>query len=64
MSRADPVQEGVNVATGVPATGLAADMLSVAVIVGTVVGDVEMVLMHVLTLPNVPLAVELRVCVG
>ena len=64
VSRADPVQEGVSVATGVPVSGLDGDMLSVAVIVGTVVSDVDMVVMDVLSLPNVPLAVELRVCVG
>ena len=64
VSRADPVQEGLSVGTSVPVTGLVGDILSVAVIVGTVVGDGEMVLVDVGTLLNVPLAVELRVCVG
>ena len=64
VSRADPVQEGLSVGTGVPVTGLVGDVLSVAVIVGTVVSDVEMVLVDVVTLLNVLLAVELRVCVG
>ena len=64
VSLADPVQVGVSVVSGVPVTGLVAEMLSVAVIVGTVVSDVEMVLVDVVTLLNVLLAVELRVCVG
>ena len=64
VSLADLVQVGVNVGTGVPVTGLVGDMLSVGVIVGTVVREVEVVLVDVRTLLDVPLAVELRVCVG
>ena len=64
VSLADPVQEGVNLGTGVPVTSRDEDMLSVAVIVATVVSDVVMVLVDVRPLLNVPLAVELRVCVG
>ena len=64
VSLADPVQVGVSVVSGVPVTGLVAEMLSVAVIVGTVVDDAEIVLVDVRPLLNVPLAVELRVCVG